>query len=480
MRSQAWILGGFAVCLLASTGCSGSEGTRLSGSADSIPFYRLRFELTTTAESTRITIEQTDDFLTARLMATTGNPERHTLTLKYVTLVQQPGGGGAGVQVDYAVAPGALDHPIQCSFENASPGSSELRVLNLGGNLTETIAEIRHETEGDLGFALDLSLLKGNPPLNGERHAIQAQRMIWAFYYPWYVENRWDTSILLDQPLMGYYGSDETTVTARQIGQAMSAGIDGFISSWWGPGSYTDENLRTLLDVASRANFFAMINFELIAGIDEAGQAIPRSEDEIIQWLRYAMDQYGDHPAYMKVDGKPVVVMWSSDLVADATWAEIHSILDAQGYPLEIIGMYGGQWPDLNRLEVFGGMHIYNILGVVEGPSEVPTALAQTYLSYGRAVRHFPLLMDSPGHKIWTATVQPGYDDHLQGKPTPILDREGGALYRSTFEAALGSSPDWIFVTTWNEWWEHTYVEPSRLYGNQYLEITGEYDAKWE
>ena len=95
-------------------------------------------------------------------------------------------------------------------------------------------------------------------------------------------------------------------------------------------------------------------------------------------------------------------------------------------------------------------------------------------------MRHYPLLLDSPALKIWVATVQPGYDDTLMRDPGYVLGREDGALYRSTFDAALGSDPQWVFITSWNEWWEHTHIEPSVNFGHQYLQITGGYAGRWE
>ena len=47
-------------------------------------------------------------------------------------------------------------------------------------------------------------------------------------------------------------------------------------------------------------------------------------------------------------------------------------------------------------------------------------------------------------------------------------------------EAALQSDPDWIFITTWNEWWEHTHIEPSEQFGDQYLQITREFADRWK
>jgi len=122
----------------------------------------------------------------------------------------------------------------------------------------------------------------------------------------------------------------------------------------------------------------------------------------------------------------------------------------------------------------------YNILFVIQDNESVPV-LEQTYKTLGRGIRNFPLLQDEQKPRLWCATAQPGYDDHLipdrEGK---VLPREDGELYRDTFEACIESEPDQIFICTWNEWWEHTYIEPSEDYGDQFLEITKEYTDKWK
>jgi hypothetical protein len=53
-------------------------------------------------------------------------------------------------------------------------------------------------------------------------------------------------------------------------------------------------------------------------------------------------------------------------------------------------------------------------------------------------------------------------------------DREDGALYQATFDAALQSNPDWLLLSSFNEWVEGTYIEPSVQYGDKYLEMTRE------
>jgi hypothetical protein len=44
-----------------------------------------------------------------------------------------------------------------------------------------------------------------------------------------------------------------------------------------------------------------------------------------------------------------------------------------------------------------------------------------------------------------------------------------------SWNAALASHPDWITITTFNEWFEGAMIEPSVHYGDLYLNITRGY-----
>jgi len=484
MKKKLFLWATLLVAGVVSSGYSQPSGNGLSKEQvplTAVSFYRLRFELLTTASATRITAQTTENLLTARSMGVNGNPSRHGVNMQSVWVAQDTWGDSIGITADYAVTPAALDTPISYLFEKRTEGSSILRVFNIVGTNATLVQQVQHTGASPLAFSLDLSALKSVLPLTGQ---VQSNaKMLWAFYYQWY-SVPWNTAILQDQPQSGYYNSDDPALIAQHILQAKSAGIDGFIASWWGPPQKPDpppSALDMLLDQAQLQNFSVIINFETLEFDPVTGVGTPRDEATILAWLRYAIPHFGSHPAYLKVNGKPVFVLWASTTVSNSSWQNIFDQLKTIGMEAVFIAMFNGEYPALNGLEFFDGMHTYNILAVIQRNDQVPTILSQTYATTGRAVRYYPLLADSPTPKIWAATVQPGYDDHLiPGRQSPILPRENGALYRSTFEAAMNSDPDWIFITTWNEWWEHTYIEPSQNYGDQYLQITREYAEKWK
>jgi hypothetical protein len=79
--------------------------------------------------------------------------------------------------------------------------------------------------------------------------------------------------------------------------------------------------------------------------------------------------------------------------------------------------------------------------------------------------------------KISTVTVIPGYDDRTLGLPSPrpVTDRWGGGVYEALWAAALVAAPDYVLITSWNEWHEGSEIEPSVEYGATILKATASF-----
>jgi hypothetical protein len=85
-----------------------------------------------------------------------------------------------------------------------------------------------------------------------------------AFYYPWYGNPagpsgqcyHWvgvSQSLIVsttDYPMVGAYDSQDPAVIGAQVLMVRAAGIDGFISSWWGTHSFEDNSFQVLLRLA--------------------------------------------------------------------------------------------------------------------------------------------------------------------------------------------------------------------------------------
>ncbi len=438
-----------------------------------VPFHQIRMEYVTKATWATLQIEDPEAVLTARAIQFRGFPGGYDVRADRVGMGQPLSavkeGRSVQVTVDYAVTVEAVQRPFSLELQRGSVEESQVRIYAMNQGAGQLLKELVHPAGVDeqtardpLRFSLDL---KGASVTTscGTVKPRTNERLLWAFYYPWYTVESWTSRRFSDFPLIPY-DSGDPKVILDHIEAASHAGIDGFISSWWGPGSESDRNLPLLLDLAKDRAFKVSLYFE--TEVEGRG----RSPEEITNWLAYAIATYRNHSAMMKVGGRPLIVIWASDHLSLESWQDIFGKLRSRGLDAVYLAMGYG----LQKLEVFDGVHDYSI---VELPS---SDLANMYKQNSRVARFYGLLANATTQKISVATVQPGYDERLvPGRKGVFRDREDGAFYRGTFEAALSGDPDWIFITTWNEWYEHTHIEPSRAHGARYLEITSEYAKKW-
>ncbi len=291
--------------------------------------------------------------------------------------------------------------------------------------------------------------------LPGTRAAVSARApLVLAFYYDWFDENIWKPTQVADMPAARYTSRDPQAV-ARQIQQARGVGIDAFIVSWWGAGNPTDDNFKLVLDQARAANFSAGVDFEVTS-------PFYKSRDQVVASLKNLLATHAKHPAYLRVDGKPVIFFWRQQKYPVATWQAIRDSVDPNRQSLWI-----AEGTDTSYLSVFDGQHLYSV-----GWSQNPTADLTKYAARTRA---------AGADKIWVATAMPGNDDtRTKRAGSYVRDRRGGEFYRDTWRGAIASAPDWTIITSWNEWVEGTQIEPSVTYGELYLNITREFAAAFK
>ena len=145
-----------------------------------------------------------------------------------------------------------------------------------------------------------------------------SQPLVLAFYYSWFDENTWTYDKLPDLPAEQYVSRDRS-VMGRHIDQAKAAGIDGFLVAWYGPagGNQTEPNLAALLDEAAARGF-------RIAVLFETDSPFLGSVDATTAALQHLLSVHANHPAYLRVDGRPVVFFWRPGIYGVDTLSLIH------------------------------------------------------------------------------------------------------------------------------------------------------------
>ncbi|MFN8524573.1 MAG: endo-1,3-alpha-glucanase family glycosylhydrolase [Chloroflexota bacterium] len=316
---------------------------------------------------------------------------------------------------------------------------------------------------------LSITLLLTHSPASA-----QGSPLVLALYYPWFDQGTWESGITADLPTTPYDSYERATIE-QHVEWARKAGIDALVSAWFGPGqgNPTESNFATLLEVSQRRGFRAALLLET-----DNGDFFP-DRASLVTALRHFLARHASHPAYLKVDGRPVLFVWRPASVfgdvgtrinrpgpaAIAAWA---SILDEVDPTRRAIWIAEGE--QTGMLEVFDGLFPYSIAW-----SPNPGAQLQ---SYAQRVRSF----GSSPMKTWIATAMPGYDDtRAPGRARGFaVDRADGEYYRATFTGAIASRPDWIMITSFNEWVEGHQIEPSRTYGDRYLDLTRELTSQFK
>ena len=281
-------------------------------------------------------------------------------------------------------------------------------------------------------------------------------RLVLAFYYTWFDEATWSYDKLSDLPAEPYVSRDRG-VMGRHIDQAKSAGIDALVVAWYGPNgasNQTEPNLAALLDEAAARGFKIAALFEtdspFLGGVEATTGA-----------LQHLLSVHANHPAYLRVDGRPVVFFWRPGLYGVDTWAAIRNQVDPNRNAFWV-----SEGVDTSLLSVFDGHHLYS------NTWNPPSDLLATNQKFAARV---------PADRVWVATVMPGYSD-VKIRPGSgfAKDREGGAYYVRGWQAAIDGGAEWVVINSFNEWPEGSYIEPSAAFGSQYLDLTASWSSQFK
>lgn len=247
-------------------------------------------------------------------------------------------------------------------------------------------------------------------------------------------------------PELGCYSSRSREVIGTHMRQLRQAGIGVAAVSWWGEGHYTDQSVPDLLATAAEHGVKIVFHIEPFYETAAAFRA----------GLEYLHRHYLGHPAIYRIKGRPLYYLYNSFVLEHGDWAALMQPGSETSIRDTVIdGVFISLWTtpfdgDFTVASGFDGFYTYF---VCDG------------FSYGSTTDNWPTMASFARENglIYVPCVGPGYVDT---RIRPWNDentraRDGGRYFEKMALAAMAGDPDIVAITSFNEWFEGTQIEPA-------------------
>ena len=224
------------------------------------------------------------------------------------------------------------------------------------------------------------------------------------------------------------------------------AGIGVFAITWWGKNSYEDKSILLYLDIANRYGLKLAFHIE----------PFYKTAEEFRNQLEYISSKYGEHPALYKFNNKPFYYVYDSYKLSADEWKKVltpNGILTVRNTNLD--ATFIGLWVHENEGEFFTN----------SGFDGFYTYFASDGFVYGSTSSNWQYIsaFAQQNNMIFIPCVGPGYID-TRIRPWNGQNekkRNSGEYYEQMFMSAINVNPNFIGITSFNEWHEGTQIEPA-------------------
>ena len=312
-----------------------------------------------------------------------------------------------------------------------------------------------------------------------------------AYYFPgWNNASRWQPLQRFPErkPVLGWYREGDPEVADWQIKWAVEHGITFFAYDWyWSQGSRSLEH--GLHDAYFKARYHSLLKFCLLWA--NHNPAHTSTQEDCLAVTRYWIENYFRRPEHLTVDGKPVMIIFSTHrLTEDLGSAGVKKAFEAMRaecvraglkglHLIACVGDAGGARHAAQ--EGYDAVTAYNWPGLGmtgEGKYAPYETLVPAYLRHWQhIIEQGPIpLSPLPICGGWDSRPWHGDNNLVRFGRTPELFakhlRDAKALLAS--RPAPFASPPMILVEAWNEWGEGSYIEPHKEFGFGYLDAIRE------
>ncbi|WP_199768721.1 LamG-like jellyroll fold domain-containing protein [Sphingobacterium sp. HMA12] len=251
-------------------------------------------------------------------------------------------------------------------------------------------------------------------------------------------------------PQLGTYSSKDPVTIRKHMEMFVRAGVGVVALSWWNElGTSEPEKIASLLNIANEYGLKVCFHIEPFGGRNAATMKTGMSQ---------LIDNYGNHPAFYRLGGKPVFFIYDSYLTSPSEWATLLSPNGSQTirntpYDALVIGLWlegMNTQPAIILNANFDGFYTYFAAdGFTYGATSANWAAMQTWAQQN--------------NKLFIPSVGPGYiDTRIRPWNTATTrNRNNGQYYDNMYQKALDAGTELISITSFNEWHEGSQIEPA-------------------
>jgi glycoprotein endo-alpha-1,2-mannosidase len=352
-----------------------------------------------------------------------------------------------------------------------------------------------------LGIALVSACSKPTP--TPELPPVQDdQYLVGAHYYVWFPRNFRHGTLRgrlkpKQEPMLGLYTSDDVAVVEQHIAWCSQYGIDFLTLDWW-PSTRERQALipHAILEARNIGDIKFCIFYETWAlGFDGMIGATKMDADttaRMVSDLTTIADGLFDHPSYLRVDGRPVIVLYLTRTLTGAfkeAIAEVRSVLAARGHDVFLVGdevfwkvspvvPLGRkphplvEDPQPSRVELFDAITAYNMYEN-ERKSQKGYGAESTFMQDVGA-KYAEYRAASSNSAYFVPHILPGYNDrgvrlnvdHYTIPRQWSQDAAEGTFFEEAFDRLgfpyMDKRLNMLLITSFNEWNEDTAIEPVR------------------
>ncbi|MEB0010060.1 glycoside hydrolase family 99-like domain-containing protein [Glaciimonas sp. GNP009] len=325
--------------------------------------------------------------------------------------------------------------------------------------------------------------------------ATRQDYQVGVFYFPGWknhqphapADNPWDRLKAFPdkEPALGWYDEGADNVMHQQIDWMNKYGINFVVFDWYfgiGQHVYLEHALAAFMRAPNRDK----LKFSILWANHDG---MPKSHDDWLVMVRYWVKYYFPRPEFMRIDGRPVVYIFSADELkkqAESFGSTTKELLESaqtiareNGWPgIDFVAGSGANVPMISSYAKTSGYAAFSAYNYHQGP-DTP-AQSHSYTELDRGYREHWQRFSEKGNLPLIVPMTSGWDkrpwggssdaEHDKSISTPQEFRKHLEVAKSFMDSHVALTRRMGVICCWNEFGEGSYIEPTKKMGFSYLE----------